>query len=216
MPVYQYSCEDCTVDKKIKKADLYDPDKEIGGYHPNGEYLFFKNYKMKDKVKSPKCPKCGGTNTIQSLLGVNLTCYIRGNGIVKDRAGARRDMNRFHLVNQDPYGHMRSSGEVDHMLDQFRDAGRDMGRIKSERAARSRKAKKQADKIKNEIPKDQVEVLLKMEELGGSCRWEDLSGFYDASGLLSKLIPEYVCKSNDVFMLMAAGRAYVDKMLNPE
>lgn len=213
MPVYKYSCDDCFIDGKINKCDLYDNDKEINGYHENGEFLFFKRYSMKDKVDSPKCPKCGGNNTRQSHLDNNLICYIRGNGIVTDRDGARRDMNRFHLVNQDPYSNMRQSGEVDHMLDRMRDSGRNMDRIIKRRAESSKKTKGAADKMKDlNLSDKQENILIKIDELGGNCCFSDLNDVNDASGLLDSLMPDYVCKSGDKFMLMAAGRSYVDKL----
>jgi len=217
MPVYQYVCDDCSTDGKIKKSDLYDREEDTAGYHPNGSYLFFKNYPMKKMVPKPKCPKCGGANTSRSYHDINLVCYIRGDGIVKDRAGARRDMNRHHLQNGDPYGYMRQPGEVDHMLDQIRDAGRDMSKIRSEAASTSRETAKRARRMQqDDLPRDQERVLIKIEELGGSCRFSDLSEFDDVSGLLNKLMPEFVCESKDIFMLMAAGRAYVDNILNPD
>lgn len=215
MPVYKYMCEDCSVAKKINKSDLYDNDNEINGYHSNGEYLFFKKYTMKDKINNPKCPKCGGRNTRQSFLDNNLVCYIRGDGIVKDVAGARRDMNKHHLLNQDPYGYMRQPGEVDDMLDKMRDAGRVMDRVRKRKAESSQKAKKRADKIKDmNLSNVQEDVLIKINQYGGKCLFSDLNNIEDISGVLSSLMPDYVCKSGDVFMLMAAGRSYVDRLIN--
>lgn len=217
MPTYQYQCNDCSVDRKIKKHELYDRDNDVDGFHNNGVYIFFKAYSIKDVEPNPKCPKCGGSNTLRSYHDMNLTCYIRGDGIVKDRAGARRDMNRHHLVNQDPYGHMRASGEVDHMLDKFRDAGRDMTSIKSKRAASSREAKRRADRMVDDVlTEEQEAVLLKINELE-NCEYSQLSEFGDINGILSVLIPDYVYKNDkDCFRLMAEGRSYVDKILDPE
>lgn len=210
MPIYQYSCKDCSGD--VDENMIVDMDNETDGFHPNGEFLFFKTYKMADKKKSPKCPKCGGNNTFQSYLDNYLTCYIRGNGIVKDRSGARRDMNRHHLVNQDPYGHMRQSGEVDDMLSRMNYAGLDMGKIHSKRAAQSARAKNVARSVEDKkLSEDENRVLMLIDEDNGSV-YDDFKHIEDVNKVLSNLMNEYICKNGDRFKLLALGRRYVDDL----
>jgi transposase-like protein len=219
MPIYQYCCENCSISatKVEKKKLVADIDNNVSGFN-NDEYLFFIECSMNNKKSKPRCPKCKKNKTRQSFSEMTLTCYVRGDGLVKDKVGARRDMNKFHLVNQDPYGHMRVPGETEHMLDMYRDRGRDMSKIKSERAASSRDAKEQADKIKSTaLVKELEDVIIKIEKLGGRCPYTSLSEFDDINGLLSKLMPKYVCKlKNGDFALMAEARKYVDEILNPE
>ena len=219
MPVYQYQCEDCSdSNKRVKKSELFDQEHETDGFAEDGEFIFYKTSSMKDKQKSPKCPVCGGTNTIRSYRELSLTCYVRGDGLVKDRSGARRDMNRHHLINQDPYGHMRQSGEVDNMLDRFRDSGRDMGKVRAERAKTSQETKERAKRMGDEcLNAAQEQVLLKMSELGEKCLYSDLNEVDDLNAVLSSLMPDYVYKrTHDSFGMMAAGRAYVDRLINPD
>lgn len=222
MPKYQYSCSDCSghkgEDGSSTSWDNSIPwfDEEVGhGLHPETlEFLFVVECKMADKPKKPKCPNCGGTHTQDSFTDYKLECYIRGDGIVKDRAGARRDMNRHHLVNQDPYGHMRQSGEVDHMLDQMRDRGRDMGKVRADRARVSREAAERARKAKlqEQFSEDQAKAIIIMYENYENDRDTDFSEFSeieDANKVLSELIKdcEYAYKNKDnKFVLMAAGR----------
>lgn len=219
MPIYQYCCENCSdsATKVEKKKLVADIDNNVNGFN-NDEYLFFIECSMNNKKSKPRCPKCKKNKTRQSFSEMTLTCYVRGDGLVKDKVGARRDMNKFHLVNQDPYGHMRVPGETEHMLDMYRDRGRDMSKIKSERAASSRDAKKQADKIRGGVlTRDLENVLLKINELGGRCSYESLSEFDDVNSLISKLMPEYLCRlKNDDFALMAVARKYVDDILDSE
>ena len=218
MPKYQYSCDDCS-NSSHKKNELFD--ESVGhGFHDSGEFLFVVECKMADKPKKPKCPRCGGNKTKSSYTDLKLQCWVRGDGIVKDRAGARRDMNRHHLVNQDPYGHMRQPGEVDHMLDEMRDRGRNMAKIKSDRAANSRKAKAEADKKRgyesSNLSEQQVAVLLKISELGESCEYDELSEFADLNGILSSLMPDYAIKNRKgEFALMAAGRKIIEEFTDP-
>jgi hypothetical protein len=218
MPKYQYSCEDCSYDD-YKKSEIFN-DKDGKGFHvETGEYLFIVECKMADKPKSPKCPRCGGTDTCSSYVDMGLQCYVRGDGLVKDRAGARRDMNRHHLVNQDPYGHMRQAGEVDHMLDQMRDRGRDMAKVRAQRAENSQKAKENVEKRKKyeaDLSEEQMAILLKISELGEVCEYSELSEFPDLNGVLSSLMPEYAIKNRKgQFTLMAAGRKVVEEFTDP-
>jgi len=77
--------------------------------------------RVKDGTLKVHCPKCGSKMT-HTIKGQTFIGYIAGSGW-KDKQGAKRDMEKWTLMNNDPYGHMRQSGEVDHMLDQFEKAG---------------------------------------------------------------------------------------------
>jgi len=113
MPRYNYICEDCE-DKAIA---------ELGEDNITREQfeelvLFETSHAMepskKELLEAKKCPRCGGTNCRITIFGTDICSYIRGYGW-RDRDGARRDMHRFHLTNNDPYAKYRVSGEVDDM-----------------------------------------------------------------------------------------------------
>jgi len=61
-----------------------------------------------------KCPECGA-KCHRMIAGEKKHGYIKGNCYL-DGAGARRDMNKFTLQENDPYGYMRQDGEVDDMV----------------------------------------------------------------------------------------------------
>jgi hypothetical protein len=70
-----------------------------------------------------KCVKCG-TICHKTFVNTRIETYVRGNGIVKDRAGAKRDMNLYHLTHDDPYRGHREIGEKDHLATKLRNAGK--------------------------------------------------------------------------------------------
>ncbi|MCK9281692.1 MAG: hypothetical protein M0P71_13785 [Melioribacteraceae bacterium] len=134
MPKYQYSCDNCSIKKdngsqsSNSQIKNYDPETMSPGYHPDtGEYIFFIECKMKDKPQKPNCPFCKSNKHVNvNYTDLNLQCYVRGNGLVKDKAGAKRDMHRHKLKHEDPYSTMRQSGEVDFLSDKFRRGGMDL------------------------------------------------------------------------------------------
>ena len=69
------------------------------------------------------CPNCD-SKASRTLLGVKVSFYIRGDGMAKDKQGARRDMHLHKLVNDDPYAYMRESGEADDLAQRLRRAGK--------------------------------------------------------------------------------------------
>ena len=211
MPKYQFTCDDCSISPKMVKKSLELKGEDSSGYSgETGEFLFIINCRMADKPSHPKCPKCDGKNTRSSYTGYSNECWIRGNGIVTDRRGARRDMNRHTLVNNDPYGHMRQSGEVDHMLDTMRRTGMDMTQIKQKRAESIKRAKERADKIKFSVNEEQRRLLMSIDRLEYATM-DDFKDFEDINGLLSSLIPEFVCRTKrGKFVLMAAGKKVID------
>lgn len=212
MPKYQYTCCDCSLkdDKKIKESELATGDE--AGYTETGEYIFVIRSKMTDKPKNPPCPKCNDINTRSSYMGYTNEFWVRGNGLVNDKGGARRDMNRHTLVNDDPYPNMRVSGEVDDMLDRMRRAGMDMTKVRSRSAELSREAKKKVMAEEHGLNDDQIKILMMIDESGESTM-EDFIDFEDINGLLSKMMPDYIFKNkNGSFVLMAAGRKLAEEL----
>jgi len=220
MPKYQFCCENCSgnlgEDGSSSSCDSSIPffDEETGfGLHPETlEYLFIIECKMVDKPNKPKCPNCGGKKTYTSFTGNEIVSYIRGNGIVNDKSGARRDMNRHHLQNGDPYGHMRQSGEVDHLLDKIRHAGMDMTKIRKERVGR---LSGDFEKAKNEeinLTDDQIKILTRIDE--GNNLHSDFEDIEDLNKVLSSLMPDYIYldKNKNIYRLMAFGRKIVSEL----
>jgi hypothetical protein len=76
---------------------------------------------MKEKP-TIKCPQCNGIKTHVTFISVPVT-YIRGYGWL-DKAGRRRDMNLYKLINDDPYNHMREKGEKDDLANKLRKGGK--------------------------------------------------------------------------------------------
>lgn len=71
-----------------------------------------------------KCP-ITGTPAIKTMLGIGpAEFWIRGNGLAKDIAGARRDMNLHKLTTDDPYPTMREPGEADDLAHRLRRGGK--------------------------------------------------------------------------------------------
>jgi hypothetical protein len=77
------------------------------------------------------CPRCHGSDCEKTFLGYDIVGYIRGNGYL-DTAGAKRDMNLFHLTANDaetgktldPYAEYRQPGEVEDLKQRLVRAGR--------------------------------------------------------------------------------------------
>lgn len=112
MPIYIYQCADCSSKYDEEQLEKMTED-EIG------HAVLFETYhsiKPSDDEldKAVVCPRCGCKDCKISMLGVNVSSYIKGYGW-KDYKGARRDMNLYHLKNSDPYSKHRVPGEVDHI-----------------------------------------------------------------------------------------------------
>jgi predicted nucleic acid-binding Zn ribbon protein len=109
MPTYNYICE------HHKTKDDQD-------------FVFEVNHGMSQKpeVLCPQCKKpCERT-----WLGMTFQFYFPGNGMVRDKAGARRSMNLHQLENDDPYGYMRQPGEKADLVDKLRKGGKHQGHPK--------------------------------------------------------------------------------------
>ena len=123
MPTYNYRCtKECT-DKDLRKAKK---EIKLAGtlmFAKSGELVWEERHPMSKNPKI-KCPLCGAKAVKTFLCATMPEHYIRGNGYL-DKAGCRRDMDLFKLQKgEDPYGHMRQPGEVDHIKDKLRRGGK--------------------------------------------------------------------------------------------
>lgn len=96
MPNYNYECESCGCVHDVFHKMSEDP-----------EIL---------------CPQC--QNACFRTIGATITHYVRGSGLARDKAGAKRDQNLHTLLNDDPYARYRERGERDDLADRLRKGGR--------------------------------------------------------------------------------------------
>jgi hypothetical protein len=211
MPIYQYSCNNCT-NKKDKKIGLYNSD-SINlkfGYHPDtNEFLFFVECHMKDKPKNPKCPNCGSNDTNVSYIDLDQQCYVRGNGLVKDKAGARRDMNRHKLKHEVPYSSMRVSGEKDYLIDKFRRGGIDMGAKSNTDSIREAQEKRLVEHNKEiDLLSDSEKKVIVHIFKNGSATTSELSKYSDdINKVLTNINKHYVYynANKEIWLPLAGG-----------
>jgi putative FmdB family regulatory protein len=97
MPNYRYECESC------------------GFVHD----VF---HKMSEDPDVP-CPECQNA-CFRTFNKCTVTGYIRGYGMARDKAGAKRDQNLHTLLNGDPYATHRERGEADDLADRLRKGGK--------------------------------------------------------------------------------------------
>lgn len=220
MPRYQYCCEDCNYDDHSKCEEISD-EWFTEGFHPEtGEYLFIVEARMFDNVKV-KCPRCKGEDVRVSYTDMNLTCYVRGNGIVKDKAGARRDMNKHKLLHEDPYAHMRQSGEVDHMVKNFERAGQIIkNRTLEDGKTLHEEQKKHANEFDNlvlSLDPDLKNVLIYLgQDDSVPVSNDELTKVVDPNSDFNKLMSdnsgEYFYHTKDGWRLMAMGRRVAEEL----
>lgn len=122
MPKYNYKCDKCKIsnlnDELIDSLKIwYDHNKENVLDQP----LVFEVIHGMHETIEITCPICS-SKCNKTLYGSNVEGYIKGNGYL-DRSGCKRDMNLHTLINNDPYGGMRQSGEVDYIKDNLKKAG---------------------------------------------------------------------------------------------
>jgi len=79
-------------------------------------------YNMSNIPDSVKCEKCG--KKAERKYDVRTYGYVKGNGIVKDPNGARREREIGTLRTRDPYRQHRESGEVGHIEEKLQRAGK--------------------------------------------------------------------------------------------
>lgn len=121
MPYYNYACLDCE-QKALKKLK-----RELTPLEYEELVLFETRHAIEpskeELLDATICPRCNGNNCAKSLYDNNVIGYIRGNGFL-DTAGAKRDMNLFHLTREDPYAEYRQPGEVEEMKNKLRNGGK--------------------------------------------------------------------------------------------
>lgn len=121
MPIYDYECHDCL--KKLIKAK----GTAISVTDFEDSVVFETSHMMnptpEELKEATECPRCGGHNCEKYIGNINITTFVRGNGFL-DKAGAHRDMNLFHLTNDDPYAEYRVAGEVDELKTNLKKGGK--------------------------------------------------------------------------------------------
>jgi hypothetical protein len=206
MPKYDFCCPKCSNLKGIDKSVIEDLDIRIR----NKELFFTIDCKMADKPEHPKCPKCGKKSS-RNFDEQNNESWIRGCGLVNDRPGARRDMNKHHLVNDDPYAQYRQSGEVDHLVDKCDRAGKRMDIINARSAATSRKYAAKARRMKYDLSDDQIK-LMNIIKGNDKCVYSDFSEIEDVNKVISSLMYDHICMNGDFYRLMAAGKKALEEI----
>jgi len=120
MPHYDYACLDC---EKLASNKL---ERELTPNEYDELVLFETSHSMSptasELIEAKTCPRCGGINCERSFKNCNISAYVKGNGYL-DKSGAKRDMNVFHLTQDDPYAEYRQSGEVDDMKAKLKRGG---------------------------------------------------------------------------------------------
>lgn len=112
MPRYNYICLDCEQEAFAQHGE------DLSEEQFQQLVLFETSHGMDPSEEELKeatiCPRCHGNNCKVTIFGTDICSYIRGYGW-RDKDGAKRDMHRYHLENNDPYGQYRVAGEVDHL-----------------------------------------------------------------------------------------------------
>jgi hypothetical protein len=121
MPVYIYECATCV--SKHTEEELAGMDRDQFGEAALFETIHPVKATAEELAAAVVCPRCDGTDCEKSMIGVKIHGYTRGYGW-KDKVGARRDMDVYHLDNQDPYSKHRVPGEVEHVRQGLKDGGK--------------------------------------------------------------------------------------------
>lgn len=121
MPKYDYACITCELNFKSRHG------REPNDDEYDVEVLFETSHSIspseQELGEALVCPRCNEKNCKKSLKNSNVISYIKGNGFL-DKDGARRDMNLYHLTNDDPYAEYRLPGEVDDMKSKLEKGGK--------------------------------------------------------------------------------------------
>jgi len=102
---YDYKCNDCSTEKEWVVFEV------SHSIHEQPEII---------------CPACNKKNCEHIILTASKH-WVRGNGWL-DVKGRQRDLNRHTLANNDPYAHMRESGEADDLMVRLKNDGKDVRR----------------------------------------------------------------------------------------
>jgi hypothetical protein len=138
MPRYNYICKKCGDKANAVHGvkDIFDLPTEV----LESEVLFETSHSMEptseELEEAAKCPRCDSVDCVKTAHGNNIHSYIRGYGWL-DKAGAKRDMNKYTLMTDDPYAEHRMPGEVDHIKVELEKQGRHDPKSKHFSTARS-------------------------------------------------------------------------------
>lgn len=122
MPRYNYECNACKTkaykanDSRMVVNGSGDKELPIELYE---ELILFEtihsiNADEQELYNALECPRCGSRDCTRTVYGAQIIGFIKGYGFL-DKAGARRDMNRYKLATDDPYAQYRVPGEVEHI-----------------------------------------------------------------------------------------------------
>jgi hypothetical protein len=135
MPNYNYECLTCKKKALKKHADKLEEDGSGKKSLPLELYeelvLFETSHSMnpsdEELHEATECPRCGGHNVNKTFHGSNIRtrCLIGSDWKHNPdmRRGLKRDLDRYKLANDDPYGEYRQDGEVDHIDSQLKKEG---------------------------------------------------------------------------------------------
>lgn len=139
MPRYVYTCLSCEKSTRRKYRKQLIKSEGRASVIPDDlleQFVLFEtSHSMsptpEELQEALKCPRCQGTDCERSYHDTKVHSYIRGYGFL-DKAGAHRDMNKFHLTEKDaetgkpldPYLEYRVPGETDHIKAKLEKAGR--------------------------------------------------------------------------------------------
>ncbi len=122
MPRYNYICYDCLASlEQMLGREATDQERSVcvfetrHGFEPTTEEL----------KEASCCPTCQSNNTKITLLGSDVTGFVRGVNWQEYRrnpanaAAIKREMDIHILKNNDPYGHMRQPGEAAELIEKL-------------------------------------------------------------------------------------------------
>ncbi len=114
---YHYICKDCeeTTIQKMGRGLLQEDLEE----HVIFETEHAIRPSKKELAKACICPRCNGSNTEKTFIGVAPIGYVKCKGY-HDVPGRRRDLLVHTLEVDDPYSHMREIGEADDLKKKIR------------------------------------------------------------------------------------------------
>lgn len=150
MPRYNYICNKC--EKKARKQFGDDITQEQFEQHVLFETAHSMEPTEEELAEAAKCPRCNSRDCAITVYGSDVVSFIKGYGWA-DKDGARRDMNLFHLTQDDPYAQYRVPGEVDDMAAKLKRAGKHGSADKKHFVQNSTEIQKAVEKVTRSKPK---------------------------------------------------------------
>jgi predicted nucleic acid-binding Zn ribbon protein len=158
MPRYNYACDTCTVADYLKSsADGLAIFIDANAQDAYKEPLVWEE--VHEMAASPeiRCMVCGAACS-KTFLGVKTNFMITGN-FALNTAECKMLANIDRLKNDDPYAHMRQSGEVDDKVNQFKKSLKTRSNWKRDKYQEGKKAKRKP-KSKIDLGNKQRTTLL--------------------------------------------------------